>query len=521
MQIPLLLYSLLLPTVLGFLYITYLSPGNLRENFFLRLFLSYGAGLGMVTYFMLVLGLLNVQFSLLRVSSLLIITIFILTYLIHRKNKINRVAESITEHSIIKTRDEKMRFFITIITVFFSCWILAKIFFVILESTIWPVHAWDSWTHWSSGAKYLFYAKELSLDVNDEHFLGRGYFKLLYYPLHVPLLQVWVSLCLGDSHEVFMKIWNSFYFASLVGLMFFSIWRESHVIFAVLAAFFLSSVPLLTYHSITAYADLPLSYYSLGTAICFWQYVKFSSKNERHGRGMLILMGTFVGFSVWTKMEGLIYAGAFSIALIVFLVRKKIPWYRIYAYLIPIALISGPWYVLMLMKKITFFMVYVKQGLVFLSITILVFAVLVIIGKTSWKVSAGVLSTVLILITLFLTSSGIFRGYDIQRLDTGIINLEVLPSIWRQVFLEANFNMIFPFLILVSLFGIKKIVLSELKYLFIVLFFVIGVFLCYYITTDISQWVINTSSINRNILTFIPMTYYISALVAIKMLKPG
>jgi hypothetical protein len=84
---------------------------------------------------------------------------------------------------------------------------------------------------------------------------------------------------------------------------------------------------------------------------------------------------------------------------------------------------------------------------------------------------------------------------------------------------SANFNIIFGFLFIIFIIGFKIILQSNLKYLFVALLSVMALFLFVYIKTEYYQWVMNLSAVNRNILTFIPMMYYVSALTAIKVLK--
>jgi 4-amino-4-deoxy-L-arabinose transferase-like glycosyltransferase len=357
------------------------------------------------------------------------------------------------------------RFFVLLVI----AWILAKILFVLYEGFFLPEHTSDSWEHWSLGAKFLYYEKGLALDPSNEHFFGTGYLKVQRYPLNVPLMQVWSSICVGEAHEIYMKVWSALLFVSMVGLLFCALRRKTTTTTALLASFFLSTVPLLTYHALTAYADLPLSFYALGGLICFWDILDARQSGPIKGpRGMLVLMGTCAALCAWTKVEGLFYVAAFSVSLMLYSLINKIPLKRGIAYLAPLALITAPWYV-------------------------------------------------------FLLFIGVPISYGEERmLEEAIakgIHFEVLPLIAEQVLFSANFNIIFPALLLLTVLGCRSIVRSGLAYLYTVVLTVMVMFLALYLGTESYRWVMNLTAVNRNILTFIPMMFYLAALTAHRLLQ--
>jgi 4-amino-4-deoxy-L-arabinose transferase-like glycosyltransferase len=333
---------------------------------------------------------------------------------------------------------------------------------VLYEGFFLPENTSDSWEHWSSSAKFFFYEKGLALDPANEHFFGAGYLKVQRYPLNVPLMQVWVSLCIGEANEVYMKAWNALFFISMVGLLFFAVRRKTTLMTALLAAFYVSTVPLLTYHALIAYADLPLSAYALGAMVCFYNTID-ALKHGRAGyaRGLLVLTGTCAALCVWTKMEGLFFAAAFSASLALYYLVKKISIKQVMAFLVPLVLVSVPWYVFLLSIRVP-----VSYGEVQL------------LGATMTK------------------------G----------IHFQVLPVIAEQVLFSANFNLIFLFLFLLIIVGYRKILQSDLAYLYATLLSIMAMFLVVYLGTESYRWVMNLTAVNRNILTFIPMMYYVAAL---------
>ncbi len=454
-----LIYAFFLPAAIGFLFVSYLSHCDNKESFFERLLLGFGLGMGMLTFEMFITALLKINFSLLVISLLQVLTAALFAWLLFRSQyslkqvlNISSFSDKIT--SIYRV-SRVQSFFVLLI----AGWILLKFFFAIYEGGTWPVFAWDSLENWSSGAKYFFYVKGLMLDHGSEHFFGKGYRTFLNYPLHIPLMQVWVSVCLGNINEAYMKYWNVVYFIGVVSLVYFAVRREASQVIAILAAFFLSSVPLLTYHAIDAYADLPLGYYALATAICFRRYMEKSEKQRDENYGLLVLIGIFSALCMWTKLEGILFVLAFSATLLLYLLMKR-----------------------------SSFRSFIKS-LSFYSLPIGIIGI-------SWFT--------------FLTLNGV-KGRSILAFG---LHFEVIPVILKQIFFSANFNIIFLFFPVIILLGIRTILHSDLKYLLAPLLAIMVMFLFIYITTNNYIFAMNLTAVNRSVLTFIPVMYYVSALMA-------
>jgi hypothetical protein len=468
MTIMMLTYALALPAVTGFLFVTWCTRSDLEQSFFERLFLGFGIGIGMTTFEMFLLGLLRIPLNVVVISLVQIASAMLLVYLLHRSGTPwRRIFSKKTDgrggSPTTVTRPHRVVFIIL------TAWILAKVLFVLYEGFFLPENTSDSWEHWSSGAKFFYYEKGLALDPANEHFFGAGYLKVQRYPLNVPLMQVWVSLCMGEANEVYMKVWNALFFIGMVGLLFFAVRRKTTLMSALLAAFFLSTVPLLTYHALIAYADLPLSAYALGTMVCFWDTIDaLKSGRAGNARSLLVLMGTCAALCVWTKMEGLFFAAAFFASLALYYLVKKFSFKQVMAFLAPLVLVSVPWYVFLLSIRV--------------------------------PVSYGEVK---------LLGATITKG----------IHFQVLPVIAEQILFSANFNLIFLFLFLLIIVGYRKILRSDLAYLYAALLSIMAIFLVLYLGTDMYRWVMNLTAVNRNILTFIPMMYYVAALTASSLLE--
>jgi len=463
-----LFYALALPAFVGFLFVTWWSRSEEGRGPFERLFLGFGIGAGMITFEMFLLGLLRVPLQGTVISTMQIASAILLGYLFYRSRTTWReiFGLAVVHRDALPVKETFLRrFFVLLLT----AWIVAKVLFVLHEGFFLPEHTSDSWEHWSLGAKFLYYEKGLALDPANEHFFGSGYLKVQRYPLNVPLMQVWASICLGEAHEIYMKVWNALLFVSMVGLLFCALRRKTTPMTALLASFFLSTVPLLTYHALTAYADLPLSFYALAGLVCFWDVVDARRSGcSGEPRGLLVLMGICAALGAWTKVEGLLYVAAFSVSLLLFLLLTKLPLKQGFAYLVPLALITVPWYV-------------------------------------------------------FLLFIGVPISYGEERmLEEAIakgIHFQVLPMIAEQVLFSANFNIIFPVFLLLTTLGYRSIVRSGLAYLYSVTLAVMAMFLVLYLGTEAYRWVMNLTAVNRNILTFIPMMYYLASLTAHRLLQ--
>jgi hypothetical protein len=207
---------------------------------------------------------------------------------------------------------------------------------------------------------------------------------------------------------------------------------------------------------------MPLSYYSLAAMVCFWRYMSSTGEGSKDSNGLLLLTGTSIVFSMWTKIEGLFFVVAFAIALLLFLISKERSFKKFILYLAPIVIIMGIWFIFFNIKD-------VRLG--------------------------------------YLRKDVFVKGF----------HFDVLSVAWNEIMFSANFNIIFMFLMVMFLVGFKKIIQSNLKYLFITLFSLIAIFLFVYIKTRYHQWI--WYMIDRNILTFTPIMYFISALTAIEIFE--
>lgn len=449
--VPGIVAATMLPWLAGFL----LLSRALRLERLEAVFLGYGAGTAILTFWMFALGWMRVPFSALSASALPVAVIIACAAFTARAGKPDKSAPP----------GPVLTPFRAAVVVILSAWVLARAAFVFYECFNRPIYSWDAWANWSAGAKLFFYSKGMLLD-SPEYFFGNGYRPFLGHPVHTVLLQVWHSLLLGEFHEVYAKSWSFFYYTSLLGLFFTAIRREFSWYPALIALFSLSSMPLLTYHGQDAYADLPLAYIAFSAVYCFWRYIK-----ERDVK-YLALAGALAGSGVFIKNEGAFIILALALSLLIFeKAEKGRPLRALAVFLIPVILAAGPWLAFKFMHGLGFGHTGASSGLNWLS---------------DPKFSP-----------------------EARR----AIRWEVIPAALEELFLKANFGLAMPFWAVATFMWRKTLAASLLKYLYPVPLAVMGLFMFVYVTLEPTA-VIEATGVNRNALMYVPVVFFISALLS-------
>jgi hypothetical protein len=460
-----LFFALAIPTLAGFLLAAWFLSEDKEFSFFDKLFLGYGLGLGFLSYTMFVIGVFGPPYTIFTITSVQVFFTIILLYLMYR----NRGIKDVVFPGGLRTAGNEavkgVGGWKLYLSAFLAVWLFLKIGIVSYECMVRPMYALDTWANWSSGAKFFFFEKGLVLDQADEHFFGRGYRAFLGHPLHTPLLQVWISLWQGEFHDAYAKAWSAFYFISLLGIFFLAVKRETDWFYGFVSVFFLSSVPLLVFHGIEGYADLPLAYYGLASAVCLWKYLN-SGKN-----GYISLCGIFIAFACFTKNEGLLFFLAIAAALTLFIFFEKKRALPTFAhFLLPFVVLVGPWFLFKFINGLGFGHSGVGSAMVWFSDP-----------KFGQETPRG-------------------------------IRPEILFIAFKEIFFKANFNLIIPFWLFVSVVGVKTIMRTNIKYLFVVILAVMAMFIFIYLLLEVTT-VVELTGFNRNALTYVSIIFFASALL--------
>ena len=346
--------------------------------------------------------------------------------------------------------------------------IIIKAVFIIYEGLNRPIYSHDAWWHLSAGAKFFFYERSLVLDPASEYFFGTGYRAFLGYPLNNSLIQLWISLGVGSFDEILAKSWSALFFIAIVTLIYRAVIREGGPFKALVAAFFISVVPLLTYHAMDAYSDIILAFYVLCGALLLWRYF------EGGANVLVILSGLLFSMAFFTKSEGVVYYFSATLALILFVIfERRRDAVGILYFLLPGLVYLSPWLLFNAYHGIGF-------------------------GHGTGQANAG-------------STSGI--------LFESSLHFEVIPVFFTELFLSINHGLIFLFLLVFTVVGIKTVLKTRLVYLYIMLLASVVGFLIIYMATSDFIYALNGVSINRNILTFVPLSYLIGSILAVRLLK--
>lgn len=325
--------------VLGFLVLAFLLKNDRETGLLERLCLAYPLGMGLLTLQMFLLGLMRIPLTLGYILTPLVIEIAALSWRIRSRSI---PFFSAGKPGIIKElADQGLPLIQRAATGLLAAWVAAKLGSVFIETSLRPIWAWDTWANWSVGAKLFFHARSLLLDAPAGDFFGVGAVSRFgSYPLHNPLMQVWLSLWAGSFDEVFVKFTSPLYLTSLSVYLYLFMSRDIGRLASLAMVLILLGSPLLSYHAIELYSDLPLAVLLVFALAAFVRALR--------GRDCYWpLTGLFATLALWTKEEPLFFVLPLLLSASVHLWRegRERPGRggRLASFLVPFALIV-PWF---------------------------------------------------------------------------------------------------------------------------------------------------------------------------------
>ncbi|MBI5234403.1 MAG: hypothetical protein HY880_08620 [Deltaproteobacteria bacterium] len=450
-----LVFAFALPTLCGFIIIAWAYNCRIKELLLEKAVLGFGFGFGLLSIESFLLGFsdLPLTFPYMALAQVVFAMPFLIAVYLRRGQA--------SAHKEKKAFDRPGKWEIAVISAL-ALWICLKIVFVLYSGFNKPFTSFDFWTQWGAGGKLFFYAHGLILDSADENFFGRGYRIYMGHPLLTTMTQVWISNVLGGYHETFAKSWSSVYFLSLLLFFMLAIKKEGGFMVAIVATFFLSTLPLLTFHAQDGYADLTLSFYVLAGAVFLWWYM------EKGTSRFLMLSGLFMAMAAFTKNEGLLYLFFTGVSLVFYiLLEKRGRWMDIVRFALPALIFISPW----------------------------------IIFKAYYAIGSG-------------------HGYETSSLDwSPALHFEIIPIYFKEIFFSVNHGLVFPFLFVISIMGVKVILKSNIKYLYLLLILFLGALLFLYITTWDFTSVVYGTGLHRNTLTFVPLAFFLSIIIFLRLGK--
>jgi hypothetical protein len=181
--------------------------------------------------------------------------------------------------------------------------LLAVLFlFATLRAAVYPLWSWDALATWGFKAKVFYVRGAIDLSGFEAH---------NYYPNLVPLFLTYLYLCLGQLSDQLVKIVFPLWGGALLILFFGLVLRlglsrtQSLGTTTFLA---LNGITLIT-HLHIVYADLALTYYTLGAAGFIYLWLTGSAPPRT-----LSLAALFFAGITWCKFEGPPLAGSILLA---------------------------------------------------------------------------------------------------------------------------------------------------------------------------------------------------------------
>jgi hypothetical protein len=248
-----------------------------------RTALSFGAGVVPLTLWMLLLSWWGVLFSLTLILGPLLVPAALLLL-----SPRGRAALTADWRALSSGCQEPLRGWDWLLA-----GLLAALFlFAALRAALYPLWAWDAVATWGLKAKVFYISRGVDFTSLNAH---------NYYPNLVPLLLSYLYFCLGQVNDHLAKLVFPLYGALLLTLLYsfagrLGLRRRQAL---GLTAFFALNGTVFIVHLYIAYADLALTYFTLGAAALTYLWLKDAAP-----RGSLLIIACFLAGMAWCKYEG-------------------------------------------------------------------------------------------------------------------------------------------------------------------------------------------------------------------------
>lgn len=178
---------------------------------------------------------------------------------------------------------------------------LGAIVFIItfIVAAYWQPYVWDSLAVWALKAKVI--AATGTLD--DLPRTGWA-----FYPLNISLQITFLYLLGGTVLQLIFPM----YLLSLAALIIANLRKRTGMTIALACALFLIVTPLVQFQATIAYADLPIAFYYVGSAIYLVRFL------EERKQTWLVISAILVGLAGWTRTEGPLYLAINLVVLLLF-----------------------------------------------------------------------------------------------------------------------------------------------------------------------------------------------------------
>ncbi|MBF0478864.1 MAG: glycosyltransferase family 39 protein [Candidatus Omnitrophica bacterium] len=296
------LFSFLIPVFLGIQCLKLILQ-NQKLDKLLTLALAYGLGWGILTHTMLIIGILRIPytfFNLIVALAAVSLILFLSLRLIPARRE-----EITTSPTNIDPDISRVNIFFKFAIYFFLAYY--SIFLIWWSLNI-PVYEWDSLATAAYNAKILFFEKNLS---------AQQYFAHQAYPLFVPFVFTWFSICLGVWEDQIVRLFFPILFFMFAIIFYNTLKQLTSRAKALIGLFILTSSNFLMWQAGSTYRDLPMMYFFCTTVflLVLWQ----KSQKETYFQ----IASIFSAFGTFVKLEGTAYFGLTILLAAYILIQDK------------------------------------------------------------------------------------------------------------------------------------------------------------------------------------------------------
>ena len=295
--------SLILPTLFGYVLLcSILKSYKLPMPFMLAL--SFGLGLGIITSWMLYLGICKIPLTYPNLSFPLTAG-FIFLFIRQIKNQSKLHRSDLLPINGLTGPSSFARYTILYILLIP---ILLSVHFVMIAATQIPIFTWDAIATVAFKAKIIFHEQSLpQLNLLPHP----------TYPLFVPLAEVWVAMNIGYWSDTLIKIIFPTAFINYLLIHYYCVRSLSNTSWAVVSCFLLCSSNLFLFHGTIGYRDFFLMYFNCSVILLLLLWKNFSAKP------LLLIASLLAGVGTLVKLEGSMYLIIYCLVLSLILYQKK------------------------------------------------------------------------------------------------------------------------------------------------------------------------------------------------------
>jgi dolichyl-phosphate-mannose-protein mannosyltransferase len=204
----------------------------------------------------------------------------------------------------------------TVLTVAVWFAVVAKFLQFVLRSLLLPHGLGDASFIWNMRARFLYRGGDFWRDAFAADPVACPH---MDYPLLVPLSVVRCWHYLGRETTLGPALVALLFTFATVGVLYGALALLRGRSQGCVGALILLSLPLFVKLGYDQYADVPLSFYFLSTAVLFCLHDALAPDDAR----WLVLAGTLAGSAAWTKNEGLLFLACLPLARLAVVVRRR------------------------------------------------------------------------------------------------------------------------------------------------------------------------------------------------------